>query len=246
MSSLNFGNREPIYPIVEDDFPLPRTEYREMFFREDGTLSSSPATSNSAVKYDAETGAGDTDGFVGFKHTFTSKTRLMGLPKAVVYMSCDELDDMVIYVLIRKLDRDGHEMMNLNIPWKAAPYCRMEDIPLDEMSNLLLYFGPLGVLRASHRAIDSSMSIHPQYPFHTHSKADKIPPGEVVELEVGLWAMGIDFEEGESLRVQISGQSPMIPEYEQAKAAPVEDKNKGFHKVHIGPEYPSRIILPFV
>ncbi|KAJ0341860.1 hypothetical protein COL154_006194 [Colletotrichum chrysophilum] len=246
MSSLNFGNREPIYPIVEDDFPLPRTEYREMFFREDGTLSSSPATSDSAVKYDAEAGSGDTSGFVGFKHTFTSQTRLMGLPKAVVYMSCDELDDMVIYVLIRKLDRDGHEMMNLNIPWKAAPYCRMEDIPLDEMSNLLLYFGPLGVLRASHRAIDSSMSIHPQYPFHTHSKADKIPPGEVVKLEIGLWAMGIDFEEGESLRVQISGQSPMIPEYKEAKAAPVEDKNKGFHKVHIGPEYPSRIILPFV
>lgn len=247
MSSLRFGNQEPIYPIIEDDFPIPRTEYKEMFFAADGRLQPTAPEQAGFVTYNTEVGTagGDID-FVSFQHTFTRKTRLMGLPKAVVHVSCDDLDDMILYVLIRKLDRDGREMLNLNIPWKAAPYDRMEDIPVKELSNLLLYFGPLGVLRASHREIDPSMSIHEQYPFHTHANVQKIPPGQVVELEIGLWAMGIDYDEGESLSVQVSGQYPLIPEYKEAKPAPIEERNKGIHKVHFGGQYPSRVILPFV
>ncbi|KAF7528413.1 hypothetical protein G7054_g10157 [Neopestalotiopsis clavispora] len=246
MSSLRFGDQEPIYPIMADNFPLPETEYREMFFSGEGVLTGSPPPAETRLSYNSEAVQGQGVDFVGFKHTFDSKTRLMGLPKAVVYMSCDDLNDMVVYVLIRKLDRDGNVMMNLNIPWKAAPYSKMSEIPSEEMSNLILYFGPLGVLRASHREIDPSMSIHEQYPFHTHSNVQKVPPGQIVELEIGLWAMGIDFEEGESLRVQISGQYPLIPEYKQARPAPAESSNKGHHKVHVGGNYPSRIILPFV
>lgn len=245
MSALRFGDTEPIYPIVEEDFPIPRTQYREFFLSNNGLLSDSAPAEGSVVKYNTEL-TGDAVEFAGFTRKFEQKTRLMGLPKAVIHVSCDDLDDMVLYVLIRKLDREGKEMLNLNIPWKAAPHKKMADIPVNELSNLLLYFGPLGVLRASHREIDSSLSIHPQYPFHTHSNVQKITPGDVVELEIGLWAMGIDFEAGESMRVQISGQYPLIPEYKQAKPAPVEERNKGFHKVHYGGQYPSRVILPFV
>lgn len=246
MSSLRFGEQEPIYSILAEDFPIPDTEYREMFFAENGALATVPPSTESHLEYCSEPVNGKEAEFVGFKHTFDSKTRLMGLPKAVLYMSCDDMDDMIIYVLIRKLDRDGNAMMNLNIPWKAAPYKKIADIPKEEMSNLVLYFGPLGVLRASHREIDPSKSIHPQYPFHTHSNVQKIPPGQIVELEIGLWAMGVDFEEGESLRVQVSGQYPLIPEYKQARPAPAESSNKGKHKLHIGGKYSSRVILPFV
>ncbi|EXK81026.1 hypothetical protein FOQG_14456 [Fusarium oxysporum f. sp. raphani 54005] len=244
MSSLRFGDQEPVYPIVEEDFPIPGTEYRELFFAKDEELRMQAPETQSFVKYDSE--IGEPIERVRFQHTFEKKTRLMGLPKAIVYMSCDDLDDMIVYVLIRKLDRQGKELLNLNIPWKAAPYDKMDDIPVKELSNLLLYFGPMGVLRASHREVDSTRSIHPQYPFHTHSNVQKIPPGQVVELEIGLWVMGIDFEEGESLSVQISGQYPLIAEYKEAKAAPIEERNKGTHKVHFGGAYPSRVILPFV
>lgn len=245
MSILKFGDTEPIYPVIEDDYPIPRTQYRELFFSENGLLSESPGALTKFTSYNTESTTRQVE-YAGFKHTFDVKTRLVGLPKAIVYVSCDELDDMVLYVLIRKLDKNGNEMLNLNIPWKAAPYSKMADIPVDELSNLLLYFGPLGVLRASHREIEPSMSIHPQYPFHTHSNVQKIPPGEIVELEIGLWAMGIEFEAGESLRVQISGQYPLIPEYKQAKPAPVEERNRGYHKIHYGGDTPSRVILPFV
>ncbi|KAJ9156046.1 Alpha/beta-hydrolase [Pleurostoma richardsiae] len=246
LSVLKFGHQDPIYPIVEDDYPIPRTQYREFFFAEDGLLSPSLSTAAGTVQYNTETAAGEPIEFAGFKHTFDRVTRLVGLPKVVVYVSCEDLDDMVIYVLIRKLDRDGKEMMNLNIPWSAAPCDKMSDIRAEDVGNLILYFGPLGVLRASHREIDPSLSLHPQYPFHTHNNVQKVPPGDIVELEIGLWAMGIEFEEGESLRVQVSGQSPLIPEYKLAKPAPIEERNKGVHKVHFGGEHPSRVILPFV
>jgi uncharacterized protein len=245
MSALKFGDTEPEYPIVVEDFPLPQTKYRDLFFMADGTLSSCAPDQQGVVSYNAEPGSGPVD-FVGFTHTFTEKTRLMGLPKAIVYASCKELDDLVVYVLIRKLDKHGSPMLNLNIPWKAAPRRQMADISEGELSNLLLYFGPLGVLRASHRHIDAPKSIHPQYPFHPHDQVQKVPLGDVVELEIGLWAMGIDFEAGESLRVQVSGQYPLIPEYEQAKGAPIEDRNKGRHNIHLGVRTPSRIVLPFV
>jgi hypothetical protein len=152
---------------------------------------------------------------------------------------------MIIYVLIRKLDKQGKEMINVNIPLSAAPYSKVEDIPQDEYSNLTIYYGPTGILRASHRQVDQSKSIHPQYPFHTHSEVQKVPPGTIVELEIGLWAMGIDFEAGESLRVQVSGEYPLIQESKYAKVE-LEARNKGTHKLHLGGKYPSRIILPFV
>lgn len=244
MASLNYGDASPEYPIVVDNFPLPNTEYRELFFTEERTLASQAPSRGATFSYDSESGRYPVD-FVGFTYTFSEKTRVMGLPKAVLHMSCDDLDDMIVYVLIRKLDREGKEMINVNIPLSDAPYSKVAYIPPEEYSNLTIYYGPTGILRASHRKVDHSRSIHPQYPFHTHSEVQKIPPGTIVELEIGLWAMGIDFDAGESLRVQVSGEYPLIREAKYAKVE-LETRNRGLHKVHIGGEYPSRVILPLV
>ncbi|KAH0343416.1 alpha/beta-hydrolase, partial [Aureobasidium melanogenum] len=87
-----------------------------------------------------------------FNLRFDKKTRLMGLPKAVFYMSCDDLDDMVVYVLIRKLDKNGKAMIAISIPWENCPYPNTASIPESDYSNPMIYFGPTGVLRASHLA----------------------------------------------------------------------------------------------
>lgn len=244
MAALSFGDKEPVYPIAAADFPLPETQYNEFFFTPDQRLSETPCPTTASLSYNSESGTDPVD-FAGFTYTFTHRTRLMGLPKAIVFMSCPDLDDMTVYVLIRKLDKAGTPMINVNIPWSAAPYNSAAAIPPDEYSNLTVYYGPTGILRASHRAIDPVRSIHPQYPFHPHEKLDKVRPGTVVELEIGLWAMGVDFDEGESLRVQVSGEYPLVEEYKGAKVV-LEVRNKGVHNVHVGGEYPSRVILPFV
>ena len=73
----------------------------------------------------------------------------MGLPKAVVYMSIPpgtNVDDMVVYVRIRKLSKTGEPMININIHWSRCPYPNVAAIPENDYSNLMIYFGPLGIL----------------------------------------------------------------------------------------------------
>jgi hypothetical protein len=55
-----------------------------------------------------------------FTHTFPHKAQLIGIPKAVLYMSCPDHNDMDVYVQ-NKLDKSGNHILNLNIPWKGIP-----------------------------------------------------------------------------------------------------------------------------
>ncbi|KAM5364995.1 hypothetical protein ACJZ2D_011255 [Fusarium nematophilum] len=122
---------------------------------------------------------------------------------------------------------------------------RLLGIPKIEL--LTLHNGSMGILRASQRKIDPSRSIHPQFPFHPHDEVQKVPKGEIVKLEIGIWAMGVDYDEGESIQVDILGQYPGFTEVAAfSKPRPESEKNKGEHRVHFGGEYPSRVILPFV
>jgi predicted acyl esterase len=244
MASLTYGDKEAIYPIVEEDFPIPRTEYRTLYLGKDSDLSPTVPSETSIASYNAVSGTSPVAS-AQFTMKFDKPTRLMGLPKAVLYMSCPDFDDMVVYVLIRKLDSQGKPMININIPWSAAPYEKVADIPESDYSNLMIYYGPTGVLRASHRKIDALKSIHSQYPFHTHDKVEKVKPGEVVKLEIGIWAMGIDFEAGECLSVEVSGEYPLVNEF-GTKKMEIEDRNRGTHQVHLGGDYASHVILPYV
>lgn len=74
-----------------------------------------------------------------------------------------------------------------------------------------------------------------------------MPKGEIVKLEIGIWAMGVDYNAGESIQVDILGQWPGFTEVAAfSKPRPESEKNKGTHVVHLGGEYASKIILPFV
>jgi hypothetical protein len=73
----------------------------------------------------------------------------------------------------------------------------------------MFHVGSLGILRASRRAIDAEKSIHENYPFHPHDRDEFLAPGEIVKLEVGIWAMSVEYEAGESIRVGVHGDSPL-------------------------------------
>jgi predicted acyl esterase len=241
-SALQFGDREAIDDIVYPDFPIPGTEYKE-FFLQNGTLTKDPPTDAQVSTYDSES----TTDVVDFKYTFQEKTRLIGLPKAVIYVSCDDKDDMIVFVNLRKRDKDGNLLMHLTFPFDATPYKSIADIPKKEQASLNLHLGSNGILRASHRAYDPERSIHPNFPFHPHDKEEKITPGEVVRLEIGIWAMGNDYDAGESISVQVGGHLPSIAEFAAwSVPRPEEERNKGIHKIHSSPEHPSSIILPFI
>ncbi|KAK1634222.1 galactose-binding domain-like protein [Colletotrichum phormii] len=222
MSLLRFGQKIPqaTENIVEEDFPPARTQYKQLFLSTEETLIPDAAPQEMAsVSYDSES-----SGNVSFTHTFTETTRIMGLPKAVLYMSCPDHDDMDVYVMIQKLDSNGKQMKNLNNPWKVIPVNSFEEFAREQETEVVLYKGPVGILRASHRA-----------------KEEKIPPGEVVRLDIGIWALRVEYEAGESLRVVVSGQSFAVSNFGKNHTL-----NKGKHILHLGGSQASHIVLPFV
>lgn len=84
-----------------------------MYFNSSGELSEIAPSESSVLSYNSESAES-----VSFTHTFSETTRLVGLPKAVVYMSCPDHDDMDIYIQLEKLSKSGEPMVNLNIPCK--------------------------------------------------------------------------------------------------------------------------------
>lgn len=198
-SALQFGDREAIDDIVLEDFPAPSTEYREFFLGENKQLCASTPAKTLQLSYNSE----DRHSIAEFNYTFENSRRLLGLPKAVLYMSCEDRDDFTVFVILRKKDKNGKDLMHLNFPFHATPIKSIDEIPEEEQASLNLHLGSVGILRASHREIDSSKSIHPQFPFHPHKRQQKVAPGTIVKLEIGIWAMGVDFEEGESISVKV-------------------------------------------
>ncbi|KAJ9142984.1 X-Pro dipeptidyl-peptidase C-terminal non-catalytic domain-containing protein [Pleurostoma richardsiae] len=237
MSVLRFGLKDPISNIVEDDFPPHRTEYRKYYLASKGQLASVKPTQPGLASYDAETAES-----ASFALTFNKTTRIMGIPKAVLYMSCLEHDDLDIYVLIEKIDAQGNPMLNLNIPWSRVPVKSFEELRPEEQTEVILYKGPTGVLRASLREIDERKSMHQNWPFFPLQTQQKIPRGDVVKLEIGIWAYGVEYEAGEGLRVRISGRDMAVSNFGSSEHV----DNRGRHRIHFGGDTPSYVILPFV
>lgn len=238
LAVLRYGENPPLENVVEDDFPVPRTQYRKMYLTSERELSFDVPYTKSAIAYNSE----DSESIATFTYTFPEKTQLVGIPKAVLYMRCDDSDDMDIFILLSKLSPSGKEQLNLNIPWTNLPVSSIDEIPADKRTEVILYKGPTGVLRASHRAIDDSKSMHPNWPFHPHEKEEKIQPGKVVRLEIGIWAMGTEFAAGESIQLRVGGFYPGISNFGTTEHV----QNRGQHWVHMGGEYDSHLVLPYV
>ncbi|KAG9190183.1 hypothetical protein G6011_08271 [Alternaria panax] len=123
-----------IDPYVPQD-SFKRTVLRTLYLSDNNTLQESAPTSTSTLSYNSESNTSPVS-HAAFTLKFDKPTRLMGLPKAVLYMSCPDFSDMIVYVLIRKLDKQGKPRIAINIPWSAAPYNSAADIPESNYSNL--------------------------------------------------------------------------------------------------------------
>jgi predicted acyl esterase len=200
-SLLQFGDRPAIENILIKDFPVPDTDYRTLYLGKGNQLLTQPPSSLEKFAYDSE----NHKSFAEFNQTFEQPTRLLGLPKAILYVSCTDLsrDDFTVFVILRKLDKNGNALYHLNFPIEATPVKSIDEIPEKDRASLNLFSGATGILRASHREIDESKSLHPQFPFHPHRRQLKTKPGEIVKLEIGIWAMGVHYDAGESISVRV-------------------------------------------
>lgn len=186
---------DPVYDLEAENYPLPGTTYRKLYFGASDNLSFNAPKAAGVVTHDSETYLHH----AAFNYTFPSLTKLAGLPKAVLYMSAPSSNDKDIYVILRKLSRSKEPLISLNIPRSTIASTGLtplntHEIPSRNKNNFMFHLGSMGILRASRRHIDATMSIHENYPFHPHDRDDYFVPGEVIKLEIRIWAMGVQYE----------------------------------------------------
>ena len=216
---------------VENEWPLARTQYTKLYLNADRTrCRREPVPEADTVSYDSDVPElGEADRAI-FDFKFDKPTELTGYMKLRVFMSCIATDDMDVFVGLHKLDKDGNV-----VPF--AYYAQFDDGPV-----------ALGWLRASHRELDPDKSTEWQ-PVHPHTREQKIPPGEIVPLDIEIWPSGTMFEAGETLRLIVQGDDlNRYPTRDRAGLFPPQglSVNKGRHVIHAGGPYESYLLVPVI
>ncbi len=174
---------------------------------------------------------------VSFLTRFEQATVLVGYPKAHLWVEAQGADDMDLFVLVQKLDAHGTPLQAFTTPNQSA---MIHDLT-DHGATILRYKGSDGRLRVSLRHLDDTLSTD-DVPAHTFDRAEKLAPGQIVEVEIDLMPVGLAFHAGEQLRLVISSRNllgtlmPGIREYVGA--------NSGKHVIHTGGEHGSYLQLP--
>ena len=205
----------------ESEWPLARTRYEKLYLdAASGTFVSSPVTTESEARYQADAGA-------EFVHRFTQTTELIGPMKLRLWVEAEGADDMDLFVGVQKLDAHGGL-----VPFSFLN--ALEDGPV-----------ALGWLRVSHRELDTKRST-PEQPWHTHRIEQRLKPGEVVPVEIEIWPSGTRFAPGEQLRVLVQGSD--IQQYPPGVVSMAHSvtRNIGTHVIHAGGRYDSFLLVPVV
>lgn len=174
---------------------------------------------------------------VSFLTRFDQETVMVGYPKAHLWVEADGADDMDLFVLVQKLDAYGTPLQAFTVPNQSA----MAHDLTDHGATILRYKGSDGRLRVSARHLDETLTSD-DIPAHTFDRVQTLSPGEIVEIEIDLFPIGLAFHPGEQLRFIISSRNllgtlmPAIREYVGA--------NTGKHVIHTGGQHASYLQLP--
>jgi hypothetical protein len=168
---------------------------------------------------------------------FDQETVLVGYPKAHLWVEAQGADDMDLFVLLQKLDAYGTLLQQFTVPNQGA---MMQDLT-ERGASVLRYKGSNGRLRVSARHLDEARSTD-EVPAHSFDRVEKLTTGQVVEVDIDMFPIGLILHPGEQLRFVISAENslgalmPGTPAYVPA--------NSGQHVIHTGPTHPSYVQLP--
>jgi uncharacterized protein len=212
--------RTDIVNRPENEYPPARLQLTKLYLdAATGKLSGKAVAAESKASYKTDGGQGRTDFIISFDHD----TEIAGYIKLRLWVQAEGADDMDVYTRITKLDAAGRPLFQNSVTYK--------------------YSGPDGMLRVSHRQLDTARST-PSMPVHTHRVQQLLKPGEIVPIEIQLWPTGLVFHAGEQLRLTVAG-------YDFAESSP-EDRpkrvsyNKGTHIIHTGGKYDSYLLVPIM
>jgi len=206
----------------ENEWPIARTQYRELYLDGKGTLSPEKIAPQGKINYDSA------DGKAEFDFTFERDTELTGHMKLKLYVSADDADDMDLLVGVKKLDGIGKEVHFIGTA----------------MSGYVKGMVARGWLRVSQRELDEKKST-PWQPYLKHRGEKRLKRGEIVPVEIEILPSSTLFRKGETLRLVVQGkdfiEGPPLGWLGYRQLA-----NKGVHSIYAGGEYDSHLLVPVI
>ena len=209
---------------TEREWPLARTEWTRLYLRRWGGLSAEP-----------EESAGSPDAFVQQPPTETNLIASLTYQTAPLAGDLELTGPMALY-LHASIDSDDAN-------WIVA----LSDVAADGRATEI----SRGFLKASHRELDPERS-QPWLPFHPHTSAEPVPPGEVLEYAIELSPTSNAFRAGHRIRLEITGaDNPHNPGDELElgfghRPWHVVRSVTVVHRVHHEPDHPSYLLVPVI
>ncbi|MGI9647932.1 MAG: CocE/NonD family hydrolase [Acidimicrobiia bacterium] len=165
---------------LEEDWPIPRTRWAEMYLHPDLSLRSEPAPAETAIEFDALG-----DGLIFASDPLEQETEFTGPLASKLWISSTTAD-ADLFLIFGVFDPAGNE-----VTFQGA---------LDPHTPIAQ-----GWLRASHRALDQELSRRWR-PYHSHTEVQPLQPGEVYELDIELWPTSIVVPPGYTVRLSVRGR----------------------------------------
>ena len=224
----------------ESEWPIRRTRWTKLHLHTEGLgLGPEPPVREGKVTYPALG-----DGVTFLTPPLEAETEITGPAAAKLFVS-SQTADADLFVILRVFTPDVRE-----VTFQGA---------LDPHTPVAQ-----GWLRASHRKLDSELSL-PYRPYHTHDEAQPLAPGEVYELDVEIWPTCIVVPRGHRIALTVRGRDYEYPGGPGAGLGTLGASFSGvgpfqhndprdrppaiFGKdvtLHCGPRYPAHVLLPTI
>jgi putative CocE/NonD family hydrolase len=160
---------------------------------------------------------------VSFESAALSEDTEVTGPVVLVLWVSSTTEDMDVFATLRNIAPGGEDVFELGQQSQPVPVAK-------------------GWLRASHRSLDSSLSL-PYRPYHTHEDRQWLKPDEVVRIDVEIWPTCMVFKKGHRIRLDIQPRDGLgsIP-YTHYCA----DYNTGTNVIYTGGNRASHLLLPII
>ena len=206
---------------AEQEWPLTRTKWRDLYIGADGALSETALQSQGSVTFDTRRDA------AAFTFRIQKDLELTGPMSLRLWVSVEGADDVSLFAGAEK--------------WSGTKYRPFEGsygFGRDRVTT--------GWLRASLRELDAAAST-PNEPEHTFLNPQLLNPGEVVPLEIALGPSSTLFHKGDSLRLLVAGRqlasrNPLMGSFPASYVFGARAKCT----LHWGPDMPAALRVPVI
>jgi len=206
----------------ENEWPLARTNWKKFYLRDHGRLTTQPERLPTAAP----------DGFVQTPVTVTSKIESLSYRTDPLAKDVEITGPIALYLYASIDQDDTHWFIRFNDVDPSG-----KRVPLSR-----------GYLKASHRGLDEAQS-KPWQPYHPHTKAEPVKPGEIYEYAIELMPNANVFKAGHCIELEIrSTESPKDPLYTESfiggNHLPVG--RTVAHTIYHDKNHPSYLLLPVI